>query len=127
MVGVDRFLRYEELMLGHVGTLYLSSTGEPNRERCPVAGGSTVCSTQVRASLWWCSEKCVPKLKVGLEQWNFTTVGISGMSPMNWAYYPICGRGGRSPKHHKSPPRDEMWRYALKEAAGVLPLLKEKC
>ena len=36
MVGVDRFSLNEELMLGHVDTLYLSSTGEPNRERCRV-------------------------------------------------------------------------------------------
>ena len=57
------------------------------------------------------------------KQWNFTTVGVAEISPMNWAYYPCCG----IEDHHKSPPRDEMWRYALEEAAGVLPLLKEKC
>ena len=34
--GVDRFELNEELMLAHVDTLYLSSTGEPNRERFQV-------------------------------------------------------------------------------------------
>ena len=47
----------------------------------------------------------VPTLKVGLEQWNFTTVGVAEISPMNWAYYPCCGIRDR----HKSPPRAERW------------------
>ena len=74
-VGVDRFKLNEELMLGHVDTLYLSSTGEPNRERRPVAGGSTVCSMQVRASLW-CSERKV------FQRWKWDS--NSGISPL-WA------------------------------------------
>ena len=72
-------------------------------------------------------ERSVPTLKVGLEQWNFTTVGVAEISPMNWAYYPFCGRGGKSPKHHKSPPGLECWNSSMmREAAGAVPLLKEK-
>ena len=73
-------------------------------------------------------ERSVPTLKVGLEQWNFTTVGVSEICPMDWAYYPFCGRGGKSPKHHKSPPGLECWNSSMmREAAGAVPLLKEKC
>ena len=72
-------------------------------------------------------ERSVPTLKVGLEQWNFTTVGVSEICPMDWAYYPFCGRGGKSPKHHKSPPGLEFWNDSMmREAAGAVPLLKEK-
>ena len=66
----------------------------------------------------------VPTLKVGLEQWNFTTVGVAEICPMNWAYYPCCGIEDR----HKSPPGLECWNTSLmREAAGAVPLLKEKC
>ena len=73
---------------------------EPNGERFHIVGGTSVYSTLGGAWLWWCSERSVPKLKVGLEQWNFTTVGVSEICPMDWAYYPFCGRGDKSPKHH---------------------------
>ena len=82
-MDVDRFKLNEELMLGHVDTLYLSSTGEPNRERCPVAGSSTVCSTRVGAWLRGVPRIDVPKLKVGLERWNFTTVGVAEIRSMD--------------------------------------------
>ena len=75
-------------MIGHVDTLYLSSTGEPNRERCPVAGAPPFALRGLEPSYGGVLRMSVPKLKVGLEQWNFTTVGVAEMSPMNWAYYP---------------------------------------
>ena len=65
----------------------------------------------------------VPTLKVGLEQWNFTTVGVAEICPMNWAYYPCCGIEDR----HKSPPGLECWNSSMmREAAGAVPLLKKK-
>ena len=57
----------------------------------------------------------VPTLKVGLEQWNFTTVGVAEISPMNWAYYPCCEIRDR----HKSPPRAERWKGGGRRLTAV--------
>ena len=61
----------EELVLGHVDPLYLSSTGEPNRERRPVAGGSSACYRRLEPSCGVPRIGCPIAVEEGKVQWNF--------------------------------------------------------